>query len=116
MAHRLLNKQDLARAEGTGTATFEGHLYGGIPLSFFWVDLPPGRGARLHRHPYEETFLVQEGRARFTIDSTTLDVTAGQIVIVPAHTPHAFSNVGEGPLRQIDILPSEHIVTEWLEE
>jgi mannose-6-phosphate isomerase-like protein (cupin superfamily) len=113
---RVVNKHELARAEGTGTATFEGALYGGISLSFFWVELPPGGGARLHRHPCEEIFLVQEGQARFTIGASTLQVTAGHVVVVPAHIPHAFMNSGVGPLGQIDILPNERIVTEWLED
>jgi len=41
---------------------FEGADHGAT-VSFFLSTHPPGRGARLHRHPYEETFIVEEGRA-----------------------------------------------------
>ena len=31
----------------------------------FLARTPPGRGPNLHRHPYEETFVVHEGRLSF---------------------------------------------------
>lgn len=40
-------------------------------VSFIVVDEPPGGGPRLHRHPYEEVFVVQEGTAIFTAGDTT---------------------------------------------
>ena len=40
---------------------FEGADHGS-GVSFFLARTPPGRGPRLHRHPYEETFVVHEGR------------------------------------------------------
>lgn len=115
MAYTVLSKHDLPRAEGTGTATFEGQFFGETNVSFFWVDLPPGARVRMHRHPCEEVFVVQEGRVSFTIGAKILEAEAGQVIIVSADTPHAFTNVGSGPLRQIDILPNRQIITEWLE-
>lgn len=116
MTPLILNKNDLERAEYPNTATFEGYRYGDTNLSFYWVDLPPGGGPPLHRHPCEEIFLIQEGRGTFTIGVMTFEASAGQIVMVPPDTPHTFLNTGEGPLRQIDILPSKRIITEWLED
>ncbi len=40
---------------------FQGSDYGGVPISFFWVQASPGKGPRLHVHPYEEIFVIQEG-------------------------------------------------------
>jgi mannose-6-phosphate isomerase-like protein (cupin superfamily) len=40
--------------------------------------------------------------------------TAGDIVVVPAGTPHGFVSSGEGRLRQIDIHLNPRYVTEWL--
>jgi MFS family permease len=37
--------------------------HGGISISFFWVQAAPGNGPRLHKHPYEEIFVIQEGHA-----------------------------------------------------
>ncbi|MGH2408908.1 MAG: cupin domain-containing protein [Chloroflexota bacterium] len=45
-----------------------------------------------------------------------MEVSGGQIVIVPPDTPHRFVNAGESPLRLIAIRPSGRMITEWLEE
>lgn len=52
--------------------------------------MPPGGTIRLHKYPYEEIFIIQEGLATFTVGSVTLEARAGQVVIVPAEVPHKF--------------------------
>jgi mannose-6-phosphate isomerase-like protein (cupin superfamily) len=69
----------------------------------------------LHRHPYEEVFIVQEGTATFTAGDETVEVKGGQVIVVPAGVAHKFVNSGEERLRQVDIHASERFVTEWLE-
>ena len=88
---------------------FEGYRYGDVNVSFFLVDSPPGGGAVLHTHPYEEVFVTLEGEATFTGGDDTIEVGAGQIVVAPAGVPHKFVNSGSGPLRQVDIHPSGRI-------
>ena len=88
---------------------FEGHRYGDVNVSFFLVDSPPGGGAVLHTHPYEEVFVTLEGNATFTVGNKTIEVDAGKIVVAPADVPHKFVNSGTGPLRQVDIHPSGRI-------
>jgi quercetin dioxygenase-like cupin family protein len=48
------------------THLMEGHAYG-AGVSFFLIEYPPGCGNSLHRHPYAEVFIVQEGEALFTV-------------------------------------------------
>ena len=91
---------------------FEGYRYGDVGVSFFLVESPPGGGAVLHTHPYEEVFLTLEGQATFTVGDATIEVSAGQIVVAPAGVPHKFVNSGTGPLRQVDIHPSGRILQE----
>ena len=93
---------------------FEGHEHGGTGISLIFVDAPPGGGPSLHRHDYDEVFIVQEGRATMTAGERELEVGPGDIVVVPAGQPHAFVNSGEGRLRQIDIHLNPRYVTEWL--
>ena len=88
---------------------FEGYRYGDVGVSFFLVDSPPGGGAALHTHPYEEVFVTLEGEATFTVGEDTIEVGAGQVVVAPAGVPHRFVNTGTGPLRQVDIHPRGHI-------
>jgi mannose-6-phosphate isomerase-like protein (cupin superfamily) len=71
------------------------------------VDAPPGGGPKLHRHPYEEVFLVQKGNATFTAGEETIEVGG---------VPHKFVSSGEERLRQVDIHASDRFDTEWLED
>ena len=104
---RVIDGDELPKG---GTAQkFEGYLYGGANVSFFIVDTPPGDGPVLHKHPYEEVFVVQEGNVTFTVEGETVEAKGGQVVIVPAGAAHTFVNSGTGPLRQIDIHPSARI-------
>ena len=70
----------------------------------------------MHKHPYKEIFIIQEGVSTFTVGSTTLEAVAGQIIIVPADVPHKFMNNGDRQLRQIDIHVNREFITDWLED
>jgi mannose-6-phosphate isomerase-like protein (cupin superfamily) len=94
----------------------QGYQFGGVNLCLIFVDMEPGGGPRLHRHAYEEVFVILEGQARFTVGSETVDAHAGQVLMVRPRVAHKFVNVGSGRLRQIDIHASPKFVTEWLED
>jgi mannose-6-phosphate isomerase-like protein (cupin superfamily) len=99
---------------GGNSVRFDGHAHG-ASVSFFLTRNVPGSGPDLHRHPYEETFIILEGEGRFTVGEAEIEARAGQIVVVPAATPHKFVNTGRGRLRQVNIHPQETMETEWLE-
>ncbi len=114
MNYTVLNRDALPH--DASTYEFEGLTYQAPEVSFIWVDMPPGGGVRLHKHPYQEIFVIQEGTVTFTVDSATLDAHAGQIIIVPADTPHKFANTGERQLKQVDIHVNKQFITDWLED
>ncbi|MGH7764360.1 MAG: cupin domain-containing protein [Candidatus Dormibacteraceae bacterium] len=97
-----------------GTVDIEGERLG-AGVSVILVDIAANERVRLHRHPYQEILILQEGQATYTVGSDTLDVRAPQVVVVSAQVPHAFVNSGSGPLRQVDIHLNARFVTEWLE-
>ena len=88
--------------------------HGGAGVCVIFVDAPPGAGPSRHKHPYEELFIVLEGESTFVAGDNEIRARAGDIVIVPPNTPHAFTNSGDGHLRQIDIHVSPTFSTEWL--
>jgi mannose-6-phosphate isomerase-like protein (cupin superfamily) len=88
----------------------------GASICILVADLPPGDGPRLHRHPYEEVFVVHEGRARFTAGDATVEAGVGEVVVVPAGTPHRFVNIGDGSLRVMSVHPRPQTEGEWLED
>jgi mannose-6-phosphate isomerase-like protein (cupin superfamily) len=88
----------------------------GAEVCVFVVDFSPGDGPRRHRHPYEEVFVVHEGRAAFTVEEETLEATVGQVVVVPSGTSHTFVNTGGDRLRLMSIHPRPQIEVDWLED
>jgi mannose-6-phosphate isomerase-like protein (cupin superfamily) len=88
--------------------------HGGAGVCVIFVDAPPGAGPSLHKHPYEELFILPEGEATFVAGGNEVRARAGDIVIVPPDTPHAFTSSGEQHLRQIDVHVSATFRTEWL--
>lgn len=105
----VVDRSQLASGELEGRSA-------GTAVSLILVDMASGEGVRLHRHAYQEVFVVQEGRATYRVGGDTVEVTAPRILVVAAGVPHGFVNSGDGRLRQVDIHLSERIVTEWLED
>ena len=114
MSYTVVNKDELRN--NASSSEFEGYLHADTDVSFILVDMQPGEGVRLHKHPYKEIFIIQEGVATYVIGATTLQAQAGQIIIAEANTPHKFVNSGEGKLRQVDIHLSNRFITRWLED
>jgi quercetin dioxygenase-like cupin family protein len=90
------------------TATlFEGGEELGV--SIFVTNYERGQGPQLHLHPYQEVFVVHAGTATFRAGDEELTVEAGNIVIVPAETPHEFKGAGDDTLRVVSVHPSPSI-------
>jgi quercetin dioxygenase-like cupin family protein len=69
----------------TGTLP-DGNLKGadyGASISLILDESDPGQGPRLHRHPYDETWVVQDGHLTFQSGDELFAIGAGDIVIVP---------------------------------
>jgi mannose-6-phosphate isomerase-like protein (cupin superfamily) len=100
--------------DGAMTGQFEGRDHGGT-VSVILVDTDePGAGPRLHRHPYDETFVIHAGQAEFTVGDDKLTARGGQVVVVPPNAPHKFANTG-GRLVMTNIHAGDEFETEWLE-
>ena len=98
-----------------GSVALEGEPYGS-GVSLFLIDyVRPGEGPKPHKHPYPETWIVRDGRARFVVENQTIDAKAGDVLVCAADTAHKFHNVGPGHLDIICIHPSPRFIQEDLE-
>lgn len=72
---------------------------------FTLIDMyvPPGGGPPMHRHDYEETFVILDGHLDLTFRGTTQAAGAGTAVNVPANAPHQFRNSSDAPARLLCI-------------
>jgi quercetin dioxygenase-like cupin family protein len=61
------------------------------------VKFAPGASAPRHSHPGEELVYVVEGAFEYQLDGRApVIVKAGEVLFIPAGTPHAVKNVGSG--------------------
>jgi quercetin dioxygenase-like cupin family protein len=60
------------------------------------VDFDSGYVAPMHTHPGEEIIYVLEGTLEYEIGGKKSTVKAGDVLFVPAGTPHTATNIGSG--------------------
>jgi quercetin dioxygenase-like cupin family protein len=104
----------LIKAGDLPTGNLKGEEHG-ASISVILDDSEPGHGPRLHRHPYDETWVVVEGSLTFQAGEERLAARSGDIVIVPPGMPHRFTNDGPGRSKLVCIHANPTMVTEWLE-
>jgi quercetin dioxygenase-like cupin family protein len=66
----------------------EGGRHSPCSVSFFLVHNQPGQGPRPHRHPYDETLVILDGRVRLSVGDQAIECGPGDFVIGPAGVPH----------------------------
>jgi mannose-6-phosphate isomerase-like protein (cupin superfamily) len=111
----VIERQDGKTGGGAWTDNFEGKPYDAGVSVILESTETVGSGPRLHKHPYPETFVIRRGRALFTVGTEELVGSAGQILVVPADTPHKFSVLGPERFESVNIHASYEFSTEWLE-
>ena len=87
----------------------------GASISLILDESDPGTGPRLHRHPYDETWVVQEGHLTFQCGEERWTLGAGDIAIIPTGVAHKFTNDGPGRSKLVCIHASPTFIGERLE-
>ena len=106
-----LKHQDWASGDDFWRGRFEGKdIDTGVTVLFFVTD-EVGKGPVWHVHPYDEIFIVREGRALYTIGDQKIEAETGDILMGPAEVPHKFANLGPGRLETTDI----HLSDRWIQ-
>ena len=57
---------------------FVGDDHGGVGICAIVVDAPPGHGPSLHKHPYDEVLITQEGNVTFFLGDEQREVGPGR--------------------------------------
>jgi quercetin dioxygenase-like cupin family protein len=60
------------------------------------VEIAPGQASPRHTHPGEEIIYVLEGTLEYEIAGKVTRVKPGDVLFVPAGTPHLARNLGTG--------------------
>ncbi|MBV9197795.1 MAG: cupin domain-containing protein [Solirubrobacterales bacterium] len=99
----LIHPDDL----NDSTVSGEDH---GASMSLIIDGSEPGEGPRLHRHAYDETWVIQEGNISFQVGDNCSKAGSGDIAIIPPGTPHKFNSTphkfnNDGPGRSRIVRP-----------
>jgi quercetin dioxygenase-like cupin family protein len=78
---------------------------GATETSTWQLVIAPGAPGALHSCDREEIFVVLSGTARATLGEQQLELSPGDTLIVPAHTPFSLANPGTDPCTAIAMLP-----------
>lgn len=109
---RVLNRSDWAtHPDLFWKGHVEGQTLGTSVTILFYSTEEVGVGPKWHVHPYDEIFVIREGRALFTVGDQKFECEAGQVVFGPAGVPHKFVNLGPGRLETTDI----HVNDRWIQ-
>ena len=65
------------------------------------MHVPPGGGPPPHRHDFEETFVIVEGKIEATFRGEKRVVKAGDTIHIPAKAPHQFHNSSSAAARML---------------
>ena len=104
----------IVKTAPTATQTIQGAEHGAT-ISLILDHSETGNGPRLHRHPYDETWVVIAGDILFEAGEERHAAGPGDVVIVPASVPHKFTNQGPERASLVCIHASPTVIGEWLE-
>lgn len=108
---KVFKRKDWASSDRPWHGSLEGQDIGANVTVLFYSTDKVGVGPRWHVHPYDEVFIVRQGRALFTVGEHKLEAETGDVVLGPANIPHKFRNLGPGSLETTDI----HLSDRWIQ-
>jgi quercetin dioxygenase-like cupin family protein len=104
--HPLIKASDMQSFEGVPGASsrFIPLDERGLGVTIGLSTYSPGVGAKEHRHPERQVFVVYEGRGVYTVDGVDVIAEGGDVVVVPPNALHHFRADGDAPLRHVGII------------
>ena len=110
---RRFSRKDWERSEG-----WNGGWNGdqaGTAVSFIFSETDqPGQGPRLHTHDYDEVQIVRRGAAWFQVGDDEIEAVEGDILVIPAGTPHKVRSAGSHS-DVISVHLTGRMAANWLE-
>ncbi len=84
-------------------------------LSFLEERCAVGDRIPLHRHDVDEVVVVLDGQGAYALAGEVSEVTAGDVVFVPAGTEHGTTNTGDSVLHVHAVFPARRVLMVMLE-
>ncbi|KXU36107.1 cupin [Cephaloticoccus capnophilus] len=106
-----------ARRWGRGLAGQSGQPIPAKGFTMGYVILEPNGGqVPWHNQEQEEVYMVLQGRGEICVGEEKSEITAGQMVYLPATVFHQLTNVGDSPLHMMYCYCPGGDVAHWRQE
>jgi quercetin dioxygenase-like cupin family protein len=99
-----------------GRHLFEGASYGLSQLTVVVGESHPGQSVQSHQHDFDELVIIHAGEGTYTVGTQTVVAGAGEIVVIPARTPHHWINHTDKPLVHTGVFPTPVFAMEQVED
>ena len=84
-------------------------------LSFLEERCAVGDRIPLHRHDVDEVVVIVAGAGSYLLDGVVTEVAPGDVVFIPAGTPHGTVNSGADVLHVHAVFPARTVLMEMLD-
>ncbi|MCO8246506.1 MULTISPECIES: cupin domain-containing protein [unclassified Haladaptatus] len=81
----------------------------GEDIMLVCIELEPDNYLPTHRDSNEELLHVTAGTVEATVGDETIELSTGEIALVPAEEPHSIRNVGRKAARILGIFPNDEL-------
>lgn len=115
--HADRDMQPVDRARGAKKAVLVGADHGAPSFDLRLFELEPGGRIPAHKHPdIEHEQYVLSGEMTVGLDGEVHTASEGDVLFIPAQTPHWYENQTDHPVRFLCTVPqTDSYETEWLE-
>lgn len=110
-----MRRFEFGASKGSHANILDGGRFGMLGMSAMIGDVRPGDRVPLHRHAYDELFVVNAGAGVYLIDGCEIEAARGDVVLIPAGVPHAVENRGQALLQHTAFHDAAEVAIEWLE-
>lgn len=87
----------------------------GESLMMVCIELEPDNYLPTHRDSAEELLHVTAGRVEATVGNATVELSTGEVTLVPVDVPHGLRNVGDETARILGIFPINELTATFEE-
>ncbi|HME81225.1 MAG TPA: oxalate decarboxylase family bicupin [Candidatus Eremiobacteraceae bacterium] len=114
-SHHMMAQEPIKAAGGWVRITDSTNFPAATTIAAALVNVEPGGMRELHRHPHDEWQYYISGRGRMTVFASaetarTFNYEAGDVGYVPFSMAHYVQNLGDEPLRYLEIFRSARFV------
>ena len=114
-SHRMMAQEPIMAAGGWVRITDSTNFLAATTIAAALVNLEPGAMRELHWHPHDEWQYYISGRGRMTVFASgeaarTFNYQAGDVGYVPFAMAHYVQNLGDEPLRYLEMFRSARFV------